>query len=545
MIFTVVLGLNFFQVWIGIQFIDWNKAFYGAIEDVDATAAITQLFVFAYLTGLSAGTYLVGTYLRKHLGLMWRERLTQKALDAWVNAKAYWYLRPGMSPDALDNPDQRIAEDCRKFFDIFLVEGIELISEIVALFSLVSILWGLSNFPLAFQIFGHDIVITHYLVWLAFVYVALSSVITHLMGKPLKSLVFRQERREADFRAALLQLSETAEDVAQSQGELAERRRLDLRFAAIKRNFHRLIGREFVLGLFSRPYFQTVLRIPLFLCLPGYFAGALTFGGLMQVSSAFGRVVTNLSWFIFSYRQLAELAAVAQRLDDLFNATNRLAPHPDVPVDIHHTRSSDGALHVKALQLATPEGRWLDCVPDQTVHAGECIWISGASGKGKSTLLKALAGLWIYGQGEIKTPNANMQFLSQSAHVSQEGLYAAACYPMDPKDVPADDLNAALQKVGLGLRLTKRQQAGRDAAEGLSLGEQQRLAFARLLIAKPEWIIMDEPTSSLDREAEQALFSLLRAEVPNATILCVSHRAPNALNSDRTWQIGHVADRAA
>jgi putative ATP-binding cassette transporter len=470
--------------------------------------------------------------------MVWRERLTQNLLRHWIDSKAYWYLRPGLSPDAVDNPDQRLAEDCRKFVDTLLIEGLELITECVALVSLVAILWGVSDFPLEFTLWGMEFSIDHYLVWLAFVYVALSSVFTHLMGRPLKALIFAQEHREADFRSGLMHLRSAASEVAHAGGEAAERRLLDNRFFAIKGNWRRLIGREFILGLFTRPYFQSVLRVPLFFSLPGYFSGALTFGGLMQVAGAFSRVSTNLSWFIFSYHKLAEFAAVAQRLDDLFASSQAPSPMPDTPRDIARSPSTDGGLHVHQLRLATPDGRWLDAVPDKSILPGSRVWITAPSGFGKTTLLHALSGLWLYGRGMIQLPNTEITFLPQKSHIASAGLAAAVCYPINPDDIAPELLREALRKVGLAHRLDGLETTGEAAVQGLSMGERQRLALARLLVLRPSWIVLDEATSSLDHRAEAELLTLLTRELPQATILCVAHRAPTALGDYDIWRLG-------
>ncbi len=536
--YAVVLAFQLFGVWISVRLIAWNRDFFDALEQLDGAAAFRQVGVFAVLIGLSAGSFLAGDWLRKNLLMTWRARLTDQALDGWIGGRAYWHLRPGLSPDAVDNPDQRVADDCRIFVTRFLGESLDLISNVVAIVSYLTVLWGLSSFPLAFSLFGIDVVIPRYMVWAAFLYVALSSVITHVLGKPLKGLVFNRERYEADFRHALVQLREGADAIAQAGGEAAERRRLDGRFETIRANWRRLINRELVMGLFTRPYMQTVLRVPTFLALPAYFAGAVTLGGLMQLASAFSNVATTLSWFIFSYRDLAELVAVSERLDGLFAATEDPAPAPAAPRALTRRTSADGALHLRGLRLATPQGRLLEPVPDRVIPPGARVWITGASGQGKSTLLGALAGVWPYGEGEIALPSGRMMFLPQTPQVFAEGLAAATCYPDDPRAHPRETLAGLLERLGLGHRLAGLDVAGPGPLQGLSTGERQRLAFARLLLARPDWIILDEATSALDAEAADHLLTLLRRELPGTSILCVSHSAPRALAPYVTLSIG-------
>ncbi len=527
--YALVLAIQLFGVWISLRLIDWNRNFYDALEQLDGRAALHQVGVFGVLTVLSAGSFLVGEWLRKDLLMVWRARLTDQALDLWVGGRAYWHLRPGLSPDAVDNPDQRVAEDCRIFINAILRETLDLISNTVAIVSYVAVLWSLSAFPLAFALGGVEVVIPRYMVWAAFLYVALSSIATHVLGRPLKGLIFKRERYEADFRHALVQLREGADAIAQAGGEAAERRRLDGRFDVIRRNWRGLINRELVLGLFTRPYFQTVMRVPTFLALPAYFAGAVTLGGLMQLASAFAQVTTTLSWFIFSYRDLAELVAVSERLDGLFAAAAAPKPAPEAPRALDRRPSSDGALHLRGLRLSTPRGRPLDPLPDMVIAPGTRVWISGASGQGKSTFLAALAGVWPYGEGGIGLPAGRMMFLPQTPHVFVEGMAAAACYPDDPRAHPPGTIEALLTRLGLGHRLAGLAEPGPGPLQGLSMGERQRLAFARLLLARPDWIVLDEATSALDAEAEAELLALLRRELPDAAILCVSHSPPRAL----------------
>ncbi|PTE19943.1 hypothetical protein C5F48_20235 [Cereibacter changlensis JA139] len=319
-LYGVVLGLNFAGVWVSVRLIAWNKAFYDALERFDATEALRQVGVFFALTALSASCWLAADWLRKGLLILWRGRLTGRALDLWLGNRAYWLLRPGYGATPVENPDQRVAEDCRLYVERLLEFTLDVISDAVALVSYVVVLWSLAGFALSFPLFGAEIVVPRYMVWLAPLYVLVATGLTHWLGRPLKPRYFERERFEADFRHALVQLRDRADLVAQSGGEAAERRRLDSRFADVVANWRRLMRAELVLGLFTRPYHQTVLRTPSLFALPAYFASAVTLGGLMQLGAAFSSVTTTLSWFIFEYRKLAEFVAVCERLDGLIAA---------------------------------------------------------------------------------------------------------------------------------------------------------------------------------------------------------------------------------
>lgn len=539
--YAFILGLQFFGVWISLRLIAWYKAFYDALQQMNGAEAARQVGIFALLVATSAGTFLIGDWLRKRLWMRWRENLTDVALKGWMTGKAFWLLRPGLSPQAVDNPDQRVAEDCRLFVEHLLRETLDLISNIVALVSYVALLWSLSNFPLNFTLGGVEISIPRYMVWAAFLYVAISSFLTHALGKPLKGLYFAQESREADFRHALVQMRENATEIAVANGEPAERRRLDGLFGAIKGNWRHLIRRELILGLFYRPYFQTILRIPVFLALPIYFAGAVTLGGLMQLAMAFSNVANTLSWFIFSYKDLANFVAVSERLEGLLAATESPAPLPTAPTAIRRTRGAGDQLAVKGLRLFTPCGRPLAPTPDMTLKPGSRTWLSGPSGQGKSTLLATLAGVWPYGEGEIELPEGRMAFLPQGGHVFAGGLAASACYPEDPAAVDPQKLRALLTRLGLAHRLDRLEAPAAESLQGLSMGERQRLALARILLARPDWVMLDESTSGLDLASETALLTLLREELPQTAILIVSHRPPLGLAPYDEIRIGEDA----
>lgn len=532
-LYCVILALELFSVWISVQLIEWNAHFFDALENRNVGEAVRQVGVFFGLTALSAGQFLVADYLRKYVLILWRTRLTDIAVEKWLSGHAYWHLRQGLSPRPLENPDQRISEDCRLFVSGLLHETIDLFSRIVGLFSYVALLWSLSNFALEFTAFGLDVAIPRYLVWVSFIYVALSSVFTQLLGWPLKDILFQQERREADFRYSLMQLRDNAAEVALIGGENRERQRFDARYKRIVGNWRRLMLREFIVGMFTRPYFQTVLRIPLFLSLPAFLAGKVTLGGLMQLASAFSQVTTTLSWFIFSYRDLADFVATSQRLDDLLAHLDAPERMPDTPALIDYRASADGTLRLSQLALVTPQGRALPRIDELEVAPGQFAWISGPSGVGKSTLVRAIRGVWPYGRGRIEVPREPMHFAPQTPYIVADGIVETLAYPGAPDGHGDDRLRQTLIDVGLGHRTSNLTRDDPSSIEGLSGGEKQRLCFARALLARPRWIVLDEATSALDTEGERAMYELLRRNLPEATVICVAHRRPAGVSVDK------------
>ena len=351
-----IIGCQIAGIQITLRLIQWSADFYNALQHLDAPAAVTQVGIFAGLIGISAALYLIGSFARQHLEIRWRQRLTDAVLERWLTAKAYWFLQPSLGGMSIDNPDQRIAEDCREFVESILTKVLDFFISLIGLASFVTLLWQLSTFPLSFELFGHVFEIPRYMVWAAPVYVAIATGLTHALGRQMPGLLAERQQREADFRFALIRLRENAAAVALSGGEQSERRVLAHRYQSLVGNWRRVIAREFVYGLFQRPYFQTILRIPMFLALPAFLAGKVTLGGLMQVASAFQNTVTTLSWFVFNYKFASELAATTKRLHRFLDAIDSV---DHLACGLRRTRSTTGALRIQDLSIFTPDQRLL------------------------------------------------------------------------------------------------------------------------------------------------------------------------------------------
>jgi putative ATP-binding cassette transporter len=533
-----IIGCHIAGIQITLRLIQWSADFYNALQRLDAPAVVTQLGVFAALIGTSAGLYLVGTFARQHLQIRWRRRLTDAVLDKWLPAKAYWFLQPSLGGASIDNPDQRIAEDCREFVESLLTKVLDFLISLIGLYAFVTLLWELSTFPLAFELFGIAFEIPRYMVWAAPVYVAVATGLTHALGRQMPGLLAEQQKREADFRFALMRLRENAAAVAMSDGEQSERRTLDRRFEALVGNWRKVIAREFIFGLFQRPYFQTVLRVPMFLALPAFLAGKVTLGGLMQVASAFQNTVTTLSWFVFNYKFVSDLVATTKRIQRFLDEIEGV---DGIARPLDRTMSSDGALRMRDVSIFTPDRRPLLQIGELAINKGDTVWLSGASGLGKSTLLKALAGLWTFGEGRVELPEGNLCFMPQQVYMPLAPLVAAAAYPAEPDSMAPGTIEGLLRKTGLGHRLD----AGDNSATDLSVGEQQRLALVRLILARPDWAFLDEATSALDLETERLVMSLLRAELPATTFVIVAHREPQGLGDVRNVSLGSELSSAA
>ncbi len=516
-IFVAVVGLKLGAVYATVRLVQWTGEFYSAVQSVNGPEILRQIGIFAAIVGLNSARHVISEYMRKHLEFRWRRVLTAHALDAWTQEKAYWHLAHRQG-SAIDNPDQRIADDCRLFVAGLLGELLDVIQAVVGLFSYVAVLWALSDFALSLAPLGLAVEIPHYMVWAAFLYAAISSVATHMLGRRLKPVLAEQQHREASFRFALARWRGHFDSVALSNGEAAERRRFDARFEDVARNWRHLVNREMILQSFTYPFQHSVLRIPLFVAMPGYLAGHVDFGGLMQIGMAFSNVVTTLSWFIFSYRDLAELAATATRLDTFLQAAG---DHHDRPRPIRLSDAAD-RLELADLDVRSPTGALLLRVPALSFRHGEHAWIRGRSGLGKTTLLKAISGFWPYGDGRVARPADSVMVLPQRSYLPSGSLIEAAAYPSPPGRFGQGAIVRALGLVGID------ELAGAEArqVDALSGGETQRLAMARLLLHRPRFAILDEATSALDAAAERKLLQRLRQELPDTTFIMIAHREP-------------------
>lgn len=536
--FFIILILGFCGIAISIRMIAWNAAFYDALQQVNGPEILRQIGIFAVLTTTSATLYLVGRYLQQVLQIRWRTVLTNEMMAQWLENQTHWKLKiAGDRADGIDNPDQRIAEDCRIFVQRFTTEGLDLINEIVSVVSFFTLLWSLSTFALSFSVFGVGIEIPRYMVWMAPIYVVLASALTHLLGAPLRQLNYTQQKREADFRFALAHIRKSSEPIALQKGEQAERRMLDHYYSGIVKNWRNLIKRELILGCFTRPYMQTVLRIPVFLALPAFIAGKLTLGGLMQMASAFTNVVTTLSWFIFSYKDLAELAATTGRLGQFLDACDQARSAGsgiDISID-----AGNSTLSIRNLMLNTPDSGQILSVPDFTLEAGENVWIKGVSGIGKSTLFKALAGLWPYGTGSVRLPEGNLIFLPQQSYFPLSGLSAASVYPMPVKAFSEQEISALKQHAAIAWnQLNEHEPPQTDTNIRFSGGEVQRLSLLRIIANKPKWAFLDEPTSALDECSARQMLQSLRRLLPKTTFVIIAHNMPVGMPIHRTVELG-------
>ncbi|QPT39695.1 CDS102 [Oligella ureolytica] len=530
--FIFVLLLSLVGLAISLRMIRWSNDFYNALQEINGEEIIHQIGIFVLLVLASATLHLVGKYVQNLLEIRWRKLLTTAVVNRWLTDHQHWYLKLDSNSENIDNPEQRIAEDCRIFIHLTVTQVHALIMAIISVVSYFAVLWSLSTFALSFTVLGYAVEIPRYMVWAAPLYVLISSGVTHYLGSPLRNLTVKQQRREGDFRYALTHVRDSSEAIALQRGEKQEHKHLANLFKAIEENWRQLNIRNLILGCFTRPYYQTVLRIPMFLALPAFIVGKVTLGGLMQLASAFTNVVTTLSWFIFSYRDLAELAASTRRLDQLLKQLdNNLSEGSD------YTLQADNHLSIRSVQLYTPTKKPLLFVESLDIHPGERVWLQGNSGIGKSTLLKSIAGIWPFTKGEIHSPQQkDSLYLPQTPYIPKQGILAALCYPLAKEELSHEKAEKLLMAVGLEHLIDKLplpQEEQQSILSALSGGERQRLALARAIYLAPKWLFLDEATSALDANSESKILRIIAEKLPDSAIILLSHHQPQGFDYSR------------
>ncbi|MSO71667.1 MAG: ABC transporter ATP-binding protein/permease [Alphaproteobacteria bacterium] len=518
---AVVIALNLGQVGLNVVFSYWNNAFFNTLQNFDQPGFFQQLLVFS---GLASAFIIAGicrTYFSQMLRIRWRRWLTDVYLGRWLKDRAYFQMQLGA--ERTDNPDQRVAEDLRDFADSTLSLSLGLLSSVVSFFSFVAVLWSLSG-PITLPLgFLGEITIPAYMVWLAVAYAAVGTWITTKISRPLVKLNFNQQRFEADFRFGLMRLRENTESVAFYRGEERERSILTDRFREVFNNFLGIMRRQAVYNAFAFGYGQAAVVFPYILQAPRYFAKQIQLGDLMQTAQAFNQVQESLSYIINVYPDLANWQSVVQRLATFDSHIDAVAARAAQPGGVVISSAGD-SVTARDLSLTLPHGKPLLSGIALSAEPGATLLITGPTGAGKSTLLRAIAGLWPFARGSVTLPAGRSFFVPQQPYLSLGTLRQALAYPDDGRGHSDAEMGAVLLKVGLGA-LAPELNASDHWSQRLSPGEQQRIAFARVLLARPAAVFLDEATSALDEESEAQLYALLRAAPWHPTIVSVGHRS--------------------
>ena len=517
---AVVLFLNLFIVWILKLANDWNARFFNALEEKNVEAFWVELRYFIVIATLFIVVAVYRLWFRQMLQIRWRRWLTEVYYGEWLRDRTYYQME--LIRHGTDNPEQRIQEDCDAFTAQTLGIVLGLISEVLTLVTFTVVLWGLSG-SITVPIFG-GIEIPGYMMWVAVIYAGIGSWLTYKIGRPLVRVNFELQRYNADFRYRMIRVRENAESIALYNGERDEVRRLDDAFRRVYAIWWEYMRYNKRLTWFTAFYGQAADVFPMVVASPRYFAGVIPFGVLTQTANAFGRVQGALSWFIDTFASLADWKATIDRLTTFgeIMAATKIAQASERTLDFQHGDAR--ALTLADVGVTLPDGTVLLRSVCLTIERGSAVLIQGPSGSGKTTLFRVLAGIWPFGHGLVTLPEgARILFLPQRPYLPIGTLREALSYPEKPGMETDRAFTDALRTCRLQ-HLTERLDESSNWTMALSPGEQQRLAFARALIYRPEWLFLDEASSALDEATEAELYRLLKERLPEATIVSIAHK---------------------
>lgn len=540
-----IVALNLGMVYMAVLFNDWNRLFYDALQNKQESIFWAQLGRFTYLAFAFIIIAVYKFYLTQLLELRWRAWMTSHYLERWLTGQAFYKLelarfttQPNADTSNPDNPDQRIQEDINQFTTYTVSLSMGLLNSVVTLLSFIGILWGLSG-EFGFTVAGHAVNIPGFMVWMALLYCAVGSVLTHYIGRPQIKLNFDQQRVEADFRHHMVRVREYSESIALDRGERVERAQLDTRFDRVLGNYLKLIKAQKSLIWFTSFFGQAAVVFPFVVAAPRFFSGAIQLGELMQISSAFGQVQGALSWFVDSYSSLASWRATTDRLTSFEASFRALAL-----IDHAQAAIESEALDARDLTVALPNGTVLLAGATLHAQAGDSVLLQGPSGSGKSTLFRTLAGIWPFSTGQIASPSDTM-FLPQRPYFPNGPLRDALAYPQAPSQYSDAQLKQALEDAMLP-DLTGQLDHADAWSQKLSGGEQQRLAIARVLLKQPQWIFADEATSALDETTESSVYKqlLALAQRSQGALISIAHRPSVAAFHQQRWTMVKQPDGA-
>lgn len=506
---------------VGVNF--WNRAFFDALEKRDIARIWTAIAWLPPVVAAAALSLSCLVISRMLMQMRWREWLTHRLAGWWIADQRYYRLQ-FVVPDQ-SAPEYRIAEDVRLSIEPLVEFAIGLLSAFVTAVTFAAILWQVAG-PARFTLAGRDFVIPSYMALAAVAYAVVASLAAYVAGRPLVPRIAAKNEAEAQFRAEMTRLRENAESIALIKGDADERESVDANYGRVVAAWLAVIRQQGVIAIVLNTNGALFPIVPLLLIAPKYLSGEVTLGAVMQVVAAFSAVQAALIWFVDNSVRLAEWFASVTRVDELAEALEALdiGTIMEGETQIERGESEDGAIHIENLSIAHSNGRIVIADASVVIGLGEKVLLTGESGSGKSTLIRALAGLWPWGSGSIALPRGKrVAFVPQKPYLPIGTLRNALLYPEAESRVEDTVVTDALKRCGLSY-LRRRLDEEERWDQTLSGGERQRVAFARLLIQKPDIVIMDEATSALDEDSQDALLGLIGTELAHATIVSVGHR---------------------
>ncbi len=507
----------------------WQGAFYDAIEQKAVAAFTTQLLVFLVIAGGLLVLVVSQTWLKEMITVRLREWLSHDLLDQWLAPKRAYLL--SFAGEIGENPDQRIAQDALHLSELTAVLGVGLLQSSLLLVSFVGVLWILSA-QVVFNVGGESFTVPGYMVWCAIAYALGGSLLAWRIGRPLVGINAERYQRESDLRFALVRVNEHADGIALHGGEADERRSLEEPLERVIAMMVRLANGIARLTWITSGYGWLAIVVPIIVAAPGYFDGDLSFGALMMVVGAFNQVQSSLRWFVDNLAQIADWRATLLRIVSFREALPVLETIGADTGRITIVDAGADKLVLENLAVALPGGCTALDQARVEVLPGEHIEILGKPGAGKSTMFRALAGMWPWGAGTIQLPPRDaIMFMPHRPYLPPGTLRAAVSYPAEAGRFDDAAIRAALERLDLAHLVPALDRSGRWDRT-LPLDEQQRLAFARLLLHAPRWVFLDDAMGALGEEHRERACSIFERELTGAAVLRFCHdRAP-----DDIWQ---------
>lgn len=509
-VLALILLLTLAAVRVDVLFSSWFNGMYTALQKLDEKAFWLGMWVFSALATVHVVRSLLGFFIQQGFTIHWRQWMNDRLLTRWLDKRAYY--RTQYLAQSADNPDQRIQQDIATFVTSSLSLSMGVVNALVSTIAYTLILWNLSG---VLTLFGQQI--PRGMVFAVFAYVLVATVFAVKIGRPLVVLNFLNERLNADYRYALVRLREYAESIAFYAGERVEGVLLRSRFGRVIDNAWKIVYRSLKFQGFNFAVSQTAVVFPFIIQAPRFFSKQITLGDMVQTAQAFGTLQDNLSFFRNAYDEFAGYRAMLDRLTGFIDSIDTANALPEPAV-----RAEDGRVALAGVSVRTPAGQLLLENASFEVVAGKPLLIRGRSGVGKTTLLRTVAGLWPYAEGQIVRPASGALFLAQKPYLPLGSLRDALYYPAP--SAHAEEAAQVLMDVQLG-HLVGRLDEITDWGHILSLGEQQRLAFGRLLLARPRAAFLDEATSAMDEGLEDAMYRLVRSRLPDTVLVSVGHRS--------------------
>ncbi len=541
-----VISLNLGIVYILVLLNLWQVNFYEVIQNYNYSGFIEAIGRYSILATVLVIVRGYQIYSRMILHIRWRRWMTERYLADWLRNKTYYHLNISEGHD-MDNPDQRISEDVELFVWLTLRLSLDLLQDIVTVLSFISILWNLSG-VLYLSIGSYEFPIYGYLVWVAILYAAIGTCWTVHMGRPLVKMDFDQQRYEADFRFSLMRIRENAESIALYGGENQEKHNCRNDFGKIIGNYFKMVVVRKRLMWLTSGYTQVSAVFASLVAAPRYFSGHIHLGQMFQIVDAYHHVQTGFSFIVDSFSRIAHWRAVVNRLTHFLVSMEMVRTQPVMGDQLMVHKKNCKEYSAEKLTLFLPDEILLLTDFSLTIYRGERLLIMGPSGCGKSTLLRAFAGIWPYAAGKITIPEGEkIMFVPQKSYIPLTSLKEICQYPGLDKKISKEELQSTLAECKLEHLIDKLDNVA-DWGQVLSLGEQQRVAFVRVLLQNPHWLFLDEATSALDEEIEQSVYNIIRRKMPQTAIISVGHRrtlmkyhqTQLQLDGKGKWKILHI-----